>query len=111
MSWDLEYLPEAEDDLRKLDGSVKAQVLKGIRKVLINPLSKEEGGYGVNLGNKNNNNLSGLLKIKFLKIGIRVVYKTVFDEKNKIMKVIVISARADNAVYDIAFKRKLKNKL
>lgn len=106
MNWTLEYLPEAEEDLRKLDGSVKAQVLRGIRKVLQNPLSKEEGGYGARLGNKNNNDLTGLLKIKFLKIGIRVVYKNVYEPEKNIMKVIVISARGDNEVYNLAYKRR-----
>jgi len=106
MNWILEYLPEAEEDLKRLDGSVKAQVLKGIRKVLQNPLPKEDGGYGSRLGNKNNNDLTGLLKIKFLRIGIRVVYKNIYDPKKKIMKVIVISARCDNEVYDLARKRR-----
>jgi|SRR5574344_1584008 mRNA interferase RelE/StbE len=111
MNWTLEYLPEAEDDLKKLDGSVKAQVVKGIRKVLKNPLSKKEGGYGDPLGNRSNNDLTGLLKIKYLKIGIRVVYKTVIIPDKNIMKVIVISARGDNEVYDLAGKRRTDNKL
>ena len=34
MNWTLEYLPEAEDDLKRLDGSAKVTVVKGIRKVL-----------------------------------------------------------------------------
>ena len=33
MTWQIEFLDEALNDLRKLDGSVKVQVLKGIRKV------------------------------------------------------------------------------
>lgn len=111
MNWTLEYLPEAEDDLKKLDGSVKAQVLKGIRKVLQNPLPKEDGGYGGCLGNKNNNDLTGLLKIKFLKIGVRVVYKNVYEPEKKIMKIIVISARSDNEAYNLANKRRKANKL
>lgn len=105
----MEYLPEAEDELRNLDGSVKAQVVKGIRKVLQNPLSKKEGGYGDPLGNKGKNDLTGLFKIKFLKIGIRVVYKTMVIPEKNIMKVIVISARSDNEVYDLAGKRRDSN--
>lgn len=33
MTWQIEFLEEAQNDLRKLDGSAKVQVLKGIRKV------------------------------------------------------------------------------
>ena len=62
MNWTLEYLPEAEDDLKNLDGSVKAQVVKGIRKVLKNPLSKKEGGYGDPLGNRSNSALPFLIR-------------------------------------------------
>lgn len=33
MSWKLEYLPEAEKDLKGLDGSQRILVLKAIKKV------------------------------------------------------------------------------
>lgn len=104
MNWKLVYLSEALEDLKSLDGSIRPMVIKGIQKILNNPLLKSEGGYGTPLGNKDNINLTNLLKIKFKKIGIRVVYKLV---KTTIeMKVIVISARADNQVYKIAENRK-----
>lgn len=32
MTWNIEFLKEAEKDLNDLDGSVKKQVLKGIQK-------------------------------------------------------------------------------
>lgn len=32
MSWEIQYLPEALDDLRRLDGSQRVQVLKAIKK-------------------------------------------------------------------------------
>lgn len=37
MSWTLEYLPEAEKDLKALDGSQRLLVLKAIKKVQQNP--------------------------------------------------------------------------
>ena len=74
MKWELKFLPEAIDDLNKLDYSTKVQILKGINKVLQNPESKYLGGYVTPLGNKNNLNLSGLYKIKFKSLGQRVVY-------------------------------------
>lgn len=106
MNWTIKYHPLAEEELAKLDGSVRKIVLKGILKVASNPKSQEEGGYGKPLGNKGGNNLTGLFKIKYRDIGIRVVYKVVEDEQTHEMYILVISARADNEVYDLAGKRK-----
>ena len=44
--WAVEFLPEAAEDLKRLDGSVRRIVDKAISKVSMNPLSVEEGGYG-----------------------------------------------------------------
>jgi len=107
MNWELKYLLEAVDDLDKLNNSVRPQVLKGILKVQQNPLPKSRGGYGEPLGNRRGNNLTGLYKIKFRGIGIRVVYA--LEERNSVMTVIVVSARADNEVYDTASSRRDKN--
>jgi mRNA interferase RelE/StbE len=109
MNWELDYLPEALEDLKKMDNSIRKQVLKGMEKVRINPLPKDEGGYGTPLGNIGGNNLTGLMKIKFKKYGIRVVYA--IERKDKVMKVIVVSARAENKVYDKAGERRITNNL
>ena len=109
MTWQVEFLDEALNDLRKLDGSVKVQVLKGIRKVSQNPLPTNQGGYGKPLGSKSNSNLTGLLKINFRDLGLRVVYKT--EIINGIMKIIIISARSDDEVYRQAELRRIKNDL
>ena len=106
MMWGIEFLEEAEKDMKKLDHSAQVQVLKGIRKVSQNPLSVEEGGYGKQLGNKIGINLTNLMKIKFRDIGIRVVYK--IERIEGIMKIIVISARMDEQVYKEAAKRREK---
>ncbi len=95
------FIDEAYDDLLRLDGSIIKTVLKGIIKVAQNPRPNYEGGYGKPLGNKNGINLTGLNKIKFKKIGVRCVYQCTYDEVVG-MKVIVISMRADNEVYDEA---------
>jgi len=107
MDWKIKYHLLAAEELAKLDGSVRKIVLKGILKVAQNPRPQSEGGYGKPLGNKGGNDLTGLLKIKYRDIGIRVVYKLVEDERTHEMFVLVISARADNEVYDLAGKRKL----
>ena len=78
-------------------------MLKGISKVAKNPLPTDEGGYKKPLDNKQGINLSGLLKIKLLKLGIRIVYDLKRDEKG--MRIIIIGVRADNDVYELAEKR------
>lgn len=106
MEWKIKYHPLAEEDLSKLDGSVRKIVLKGIIKVSANPKSQSEGGYGKPLGNRGGNDLTGLFKIKYRDIGIRVVYKLFEDEKTHEMYILVVSVRADNEAYDLAGKRK-----
>ena len=109
MNWNLKYLPEALDDIESLDRSVRPQVFKGINKVRKNPLPKSKGGYGEPLGNKGGNNLTGLYKIKFRGIGIRVVYA--LEEADSVMTVVVASLRSDNEVYDTAEHRRKKHGL
>lgn len=106
MNWSISFLPEALDDLKRLDGAVRPQILKGIQKVSRNPLPDSSGGYGKPLGNQSGTALSGFMKIKFKKVGIRVVYK--FEIIENIVKVIIISARSDDQVYEEAEKRRKK---
>ena len=109
MKWKLSYLPEAARDLKNLDGSQRVLVAKAINKVLENPLPDYEGGYGKPLGNKSGNDLSSFLKIKLKNAGIRVVYKLIRTETE--MLVVVIGARADSEVYDMAQHRSRKYSL
>lgn len=109
MTWSIEFLEEAERDMKKLDHSVQIQVLKGIKKVSQNPLSIEEGGYGKPLGNKSGICLTNLMKIKFRNLGIRVVYK--IERVDGVMKIIVVAARTDEQVYKVAAKRREKHNL
>jgi len=99
----VEYLKEAVEDLKRLDHSQRLQVLKAINKVSSNPLPQNEGGYGKPLGNRNSTRLAGYLKIKLKRLGLRVVYKLI--KEKDVMKVIVVSARADDEVYLLAQKR------
>lgn len=106
MTWSIEFLEEAEKDMKKLDHSAQIQVLRGIRKVSQNPLPVEAGGYGKPLGNKSGTNLTNFMKIKFRNLGIRVVYKV--ERMDGVMKIIVVSARTDEQVYKEAAKRRDK---
>ena len=104
--WTIKYHPAVQKDLARLDGSTVKIVLKGILKVAENPLPQSQGGYGKPLGNKGGSNLTNLFKIKFKRIGIRVVYKLLRDEKTKEMYILVIAARADSEVYHLSEARK-----
>ena len=103
MNWDLEFLPEARKDLRKLDGSQRQHVIKAINKILQNPLPRSEGGYGIELGNKGGVNLTNCLEIKLRGEGLRVIYKLIRTETE--MLIVIIGAREDEKVYDDADER------
>lgn len=102
-AWRIEYLRAAERDLLTLDHSQQLQVLKAIEKLSANPLPANEGGLGKPLGSRSGNNLTGYLKIKLLKLGLRVVYQVV--REGSIMKIVVISVRDDETVYRLARDR------
>jgi len=102
-AWSIEYIPEARDDLRALDNAQRVQVIKAIEKVSANPLPASDGGLGRPLGSHSGNNLTGYLKIKLLKLGLRVIYRIV--REGNVMKIIVISVRDDETVYKMARDR------
>ena len=101
--WKVVYMPEAVEDFAALDGSQRILVRKMIDRVSENPLPDYEGGYGKALGNKYGNNLTGLLKIKLKASGLRVIYK--LEKIDKEMIIVIIGARSDNEVYELAGKR------
>lgn len=100
----VKVIDEAQHDLDKLDGHMRMQVFKGIKKVSKNPLPVNEGGYGKPLGNKNGNNLTGFFKIKYKKIAIRVVYTLV--RSDEVMNIVAVCSRDDDDCYNVAEKRK-----
>ena len=104
MNWQVEWLDEAKKDMRKLGKAEQIQVLKGIEKVRTNPLPTSQGGYGKPLRNAERTKLSGLCKIRFRDIGIRVVYKPLL--RNGIMTIIVVGIRSDSDAYIKANKRR-----
>ena len=106
MTWNVVFLDEAKKDFMRLDRSVQKPVVRGIQKVAQNPVSMEQGGYGKPLGTKKGLNLTNLLKIKFRDLGIRVVYKA--EIKDNVMRIIVVSVRADDQVYQEAARRRAK---
>ena len=103
MGWTVDFHPKAEKDFGKLKGSPKSHVAKAIHKASQNPLPQSEGGYGKPLGNRPSSKLAGCMKIKLKNIGIRVVYQLV--RIDRIMKIVIISVRADDEVYKEAERR------
>lgn len=104
MIYEVQYLPQALKDLYKLDRSQQERVIKAIKKVSMNPLPNYEGGLGKPLGVRGNSKLTGFLKIKLKKDGIRIIYKLI--KINSVMYIVVIGARSNDQVYKEANKRK-----
>lgn len=109
MNWTLKFLPEAEKDLNSLVENQRILVTKAIEKVRQNPLSVYEGGYCKLLGNKDKNDFYGFWKIKLRRAGFRVVYKVIKTQTEMVF--VIIGARADDEVYQLAGKRIKKYEL
>ena len=93
---ELVFHPAVKGDIDKLDGSINKRLKKILRKI------KNSPELGKPLGNKDNLDLSGCLKIYFYKNKYRVVYEIL--EENKII-VWSIGKREDEIVYINAYKR------
>lgn len=93
---------EAANDFRGLDGSVKKQVAKQLKKL------EESPHLGLPLGNRAGFDLTGYYKIYAVNKAIRIVYRIVEDEV--IVEVDGIGKRADLEVYADVAKRLLKHK-
>jgi len=102
MTWKIEYIKEAQRDLLKLDPYNRRIILKAIEKTAERPLSPPDG-IGKPLGHHASSNLTGYYKIKLRDLGYRVVYGLVREKE--VMKVIVISIRDEEAVYQEAERR------
>lgn len=96
-NWQISFTSEAQKDLQQLDGSIRPQVVAAIRKVSTNPLPQREGGYGMELGNKSWLDLTGCLKIKLKKAGIRIIYQ--IERRDEKMNVIIIGLRAEQILH------------
>lgn len=102
MEWTVEFIKEAQKDLKRLDPYNQKIILKEISKTAERPLPPPDG-IGKPLGNHASVNLSGFYKIKLRDLGYRVVYS--LEIKDGVMKILIISVRADEEVYKEAEKR------
>jgi mRNA interferase RelE/StbE len=100
MTSTVRLLPEAADDVRTLDGSARALVLKALKKPETSPDSR-----GTPLGSRSNaqSDLTGFRK---LIVGNRD-YRDVYEVKQggAVVVVWVVGKRADDEVYKIAQAR------
>lgn len=92
---------QAAQDFRTLDGSVKEQVARQLRKLETAPL------LGEHLGNRGGLDLTGYYKLYAARKAIRIVYRIV--ELDVIVEVVAIGKREDFAVYREAVRRILKS--
>ena len=102
MKWKIEYIKEAQRDLKRLDPYNRKLILKAIDKTAERPLPPPDG-IGKPLGNHADSKLSGYYKIKLRNLGYRVVYQLI--QEGETMRIIVISIRDDDAVYKEAERR------
>ncbi len=72
MEWKIEYLKEAQRDLKRLAPYSRKLILKAIEKTAEHPFSPPDG-IGKSLGNHASSKLSGFNKIKLRGLGYRVV--------------------------------------
>ena len=97
--WTIRYLPKVYGDWEKLDNSVK----KPVRNRIVNRLATNPDEHGEPLDNRHGRNLTGLRRLKFRKLGVRVVYRVLQSEH--VVEVIAIGPRADDEVYRVAESR------
>lgn len=97
--FDVIFIEDAKKDYRKLDGSEKKYVDIALAK-----LEFRADELGEALTRKRNSNLFGCKKIKFKKIGIRIVFRIVGSQM-EIVEIISIGKRRDEEVYKDATKR------
>ncbi len=95
--YDIQFHPLVEDDLKKLNNSVRIEVFKKLKKIQTYP------ELGELLGNKNGMNLTGFRKMYVAKKQVRIVYEII--DSLVVVKVLVIGKREDMVVYKEATKR------
>lgn len=94
----VELTDDAKDDIRGLDRSVSARILRDLAKLKTSPADR-----GAPLGSRSSGNLTGLRK---LPVGPRKAYRAVFAaDGDTIALVVVVAARADAECCELALAR------
>jgi len=95
MTYKIEYTKKSQSDYDNLDNSQKIQIQKSLSKV---------ESHGMDAGQPLYGKLSGCNKLKHKKLGLRVIFRR-SSKGIEIVEIVVIGARGDNEVYDIAIER------
>ncbi len=99
MNYEIELIPEAKIDYKKLDGSIKKLVNKKLDELSEKPLLGEQ------LGNKHNIDLTGFFKLYAAKKSIRIIYRLITPSKIEIVEIWGIGKREKGEIYKIIGKR------
>lgn len=97
--FEIVFIEDAKKDYIKLNGSEKKYVNLALAKIAV-----RADEIGDELSKKPNSNLAGCKKIKFRKIGIRIVFRIVGNQA-EIAEIISIGKRRSDEVYKQAAKR------
>ena len=100
----IQFIREAAEDYKKLDGSQKKTVNKEIDKLKTNPFA------GGELGNKDNVDLTGFYKLYACNKSIRIVYRLLTPEKVEIVEIWGIGKRDKLKIYKTVGERLNKSK-
>ena len=103
MTYKIELIPEAQNDYKKLDGSIKKLVNKKIDELSDKPLLGEQ------LGNKYNIDLTEFYKIYVAKKSFRIVYRLITPSQIEIIEIWGIGKRDKEEIYRIIGKRISEN--
>ena len=93
------FIPEAVEDYKELDGSIKASIDNKIDELGENPF------LGERLGNKFNIDLTGFFKIYAYGKKFRIVYRLVTPDRIEIIEVWGIGKREKEKIYRTIGKR------
>lgn len=99
MEYKIVFIPEAADDYKKLDGSVKRSIKTKIDELKINPF------LGERLGHKFNIDLTGFFKIYVHAKKFRIVYRMITPEKIEVLEIWGIGKREKEEIYRTIGKR------
>jgi mRNA interferase RelE/StbE len=99
MSYQIEFIKDAIQDYKELDGSIKKSVNKKLDELAENPF------LGEKLGHKFNIDLTGFLKIYIHGKKYRIVYRLISPEKVEIIEIWGIGKREKEEIYKMIGKR------
>ena len=99
MDYSIVFIPEAANDYKELDGSVRKSINTKIDELQTNPF------LGEKLGHKFNIDLSGFYKIYAHGKKFRIIYRMITPDKIEVVEIWGIGKREKDEIYRIIGKR------